>query len=161
MTFKHCPDCGNELDKKEIGDEGLVPYCLLCKKPHFSFSYACVLCVIINDNNEVGLIKQDYVSTTYVGVAGYLKQGETVEACAKREVEEETGLQVIETRYYTSYYYEKKDLLMFGVICKVEKGEFNISEEVNDANWFSPEEAIEQVSNDTIKDMIKDYFQIL
>ena len=156
MTFKYCPNCGKELGEKEIGDEGLVPYCLICKRPWFSFSYPCVLCVIINENNEIGLIKQSYVSSTYVGIAGYIKQGETIEESGKREVEEETGSTVIEAKYYTNYYNDKRDLLMFGVICKVQNGEFKISKEVDDANWFSPEEAITLVSNNVIQDMIKE-----
>ena len=160
MVFKYCPDCGDKLGEKEIGDEGIVPYCLSCKKPRFSFSYPCVLCVVINENNEVGLIKQGYVSATYVGVAGFIKQGETVEESAKREVEEETGLTVTGVKYYTNYYNEKRDLLMFGVICRVKNGSFNISKEVDSAGWFSPEEAITLVSNTVIQDMIRETCKI-
>jgi len=112
MNFSYCPDCGEKLDMKEIGDEGYVPYCSNCKTPHFSFSYPCVLCIVMNEDDEVALIKQSYVSNNYVGIAGYLKQGETAEICAKREVEEETGLEVKEVHYSKSYYYQKKDCLM-------------------------------------------------
>ena len=35
MKFTYCPDCGTALTPKEIGDEGLVPYCTRCKKPLF------------------------------------------------------------------------------------------------------------------------------
>jgi len=160
MVFIHCPQCGEKLNKKEIGDEGLVPFCNSCNRGFFSFSYPCVLCVVINENNEVGLIKQNYVSTSYVGVAGFIKQGETIEESAKREVEEETGLTVTETIYYKNYYNEKRDTLMFGFICKVQNSNFNISKEVDDANWFSPEKAITLVANTFIQNMIKDYFQI-
>ena len=125
------------------------------QKTAFSFSYPCVLCVVINENGEVGLIKQGYVSESYVGIAGFIKQGETVEESAKREVEEETGLTVLEAKYYTNYYHEKRDLLMFGVICKVKNGVFNISKEVESAGWFSPEEAVTLVSNAVIQEMIK------
>lgn len=160
MTFVYCPKCGKKLDEKEIGDEGLAPFCNSCNKVFLSFSYPCVLCVVINENNEVALIKQDYVSKNYVTVAGFISQGETVEDCAKREVEEELGLAVTEAKYYTNYYHEKRDLLMFGVICKVQNGSFNISKEVDTAIWFSPEEAIALVSNNVIQDMIKEYFKI-
>ena len=161
MTFRYCPDCGKELGTKEIGDEGHVPYCFACEKPHFGFSYPCVLCVVINENDEVALLKQNYVSSTnYVGVAGYVKQGETIDDCAKREVAEETGLTVTEVKYYTNYYNEKRDLSMFGVICRVRNGSFKLSSEVDAAAWFSPEKAIESVANKVIQSMISEYFQL-
>lgn len=31
MKFTYCPHCGRELIKKEIGDEGVIPYCENCK----------------------------------------------------------------------------------------------------------------------------------
>ena len=83
-----------------------------------------------------------------------------MEESAKREVQEETGLTVIETKYQTNYYNEKRDLLMFGVICKVQNDDFNISKEVDNAKWFSPEEAISAVANKVIQAMIKEYFKL-
>ena len=46
MTFSFCPQCGGKLETKEIGDEGLVPFCVKCSRPFFSFSYPCVLCIV-------------------------------------------------------------------------------------------------------------------
>lgn len=158
MIFSYCPDCGNKLVKKEIGDEGFVPYCMSCNKPLFSFSYPCVICLIMNENDEIALIKQSYVSQNYICVAGYVKQCETIEDTAKREVEEETGLAVSEAQYMKSYYYEKQDTLMFGFVCKVTNSEFNISVEVDEARWFSIDEAQDQLRQGSIgKDLLADY----
>lgn len=33
MRFTYCPYCGEKLTKKEIGDEGLVPFCEKCNVP--------------------------------------------------------------------------------------------------------------------------------
>ena len=161
MVFKYCPNCGKELDKKEIGDEGLVPYCFICEQPHFNFSYPCVLCVIYNENNEIALIKQNYVSEYWVGVAGYVKQGETIEDCAKREVEEETGLSVDEIKYIKSFYHEQADLLMFGFICKSKTVAFNISKEVDQARWFPADEAVDLLKpGSIIQTLAKEYLHI-
>lgn len=27
MRFQYCPHCGKKAELKEIGDEGLIPYC--------------------------------------------------------------------------------------------------------------------------------------
>ena len=66
---------------------------------------------------------------------------------------------VTDVKYYTNYYHEKSDLSMFGFICKVQNGSFNISSEVDEAKWFSPEEALMSVSNNVIQAMIKEYFR--
>ena len=125
MTFQFCPDCGKKLIQKECGDEGLIPFCDVCNKPLFSFSYPCVICLITDQNNHIALIKQGYVSNRYICVAGYVKQGETIEETAKREVEEETGITVLSAKYIHSYYYEKRDNLMFAFVCTVEHANFN------------------------------------
>ena len=160
MIFKHCPECGEKLGKKEIGDEGLVPFCSPCQRPHFSFSYPCVLCVVVNENNEIALIQQNNVSDYWVGVAGYVKQGETIEHCAKREVEEETGLQITEVKYIKSYYRKQNDLLMLGFVCKAETVSFKLSPEVDQAQWFPADEAVGVLrSNSIIQALVKDYLQ--
>lgn len=161
MNFKYCLECGSKLDKKEIGDEGIIPFCTICNKPLFDFSYPCVLCLAVDDDNMVVLIKQSYVSEYYVCIAGYVKQGETIENAAKREVEEEIGLEVLNVKYIKSYYYEKRDNLMFGFICKVKKSEFNISKEVDEADWFSLDAAHNLLKPGSIaEELFLDYLQI-
>ena len=132
MKFKYCPTCGENLVQKEIGDEGLITFCKNCSKPYFDWFGQCTISAVINEHNEIALLKQDYVSTTnWVLVAGYIKQGETLEEAAIREVDEETGQSVNKITYISSYYYEKRELLMIGFRCDVEKREFNNSNEVD------------------------------
>lgn len=143
MEFQYCPVCGASLEKRELGDEGLVPFCMACSRPFFSFSYPCVLCLVVDGCGNIVLIKQAYVSAHYVCVAGYVKQGETIEDTARREVAEETGLTVRQVQYIGSYYYEKRDNLMLGFACTVEKAPLQISVEVDTAGWFPLEQAKE------------------
>lgn len=146
MTFAFCPHCGAALVEKPIGDEGLVPYCESCARPHFSFSYACVICCVFDPAKEqVLLIRQSYGEKRYVCVAGYVKQGETIEETAAREVLEETGLTASSLRYVRSYYYPKRDQLMFGFAVQAAKSDICLSCEVEEAQWFSVAEAREQL----------------
>ena len=48
--------------------------------------------VIINSRDEILL---GYCKGTYQFPGGYLEEGETIEECLKREVQEETGLVII------------------------------------------------------------------
>ena len=159
MNFSYCPQCGEKLFPKVCGDEGAIPYCGSCKRPFFPFSYACVICLCVTeDNKEIALIQQDYVSNNYINVAGYIKQGETPESTVVGEVKEEIGLDVVSYKYIGSYYYEKKDNLMLGYICKVKKDEFALSVEVDKAEWFPLKYAQQILRYDSIGwNLLNDY----
>lgn len=142
MKFMHCPQCGKKLGGKVIGDEGEVPFCEACGRPWFDTFSTCIITLVINEYDEVALLRQGYVSEEfYVCVAGYIKCGETAEETAVREVEEELGLKVEELRYTRSYAMEKRDMLMLAFEAKVKKAEFTLSQEVDRADWMTFEEA--------------------
>lgn len=78
-----------------------------------------------------------------------------------REVGEELGLKVETIQYIKSYYYEKRDMLMLGYVAHVKKTDFNISGEVDQAEWFRLEVAKEKVRNGSIAmQLIEDYWSI-
>lgn len=149
MKFVFCPYCGEQLLKKEIGDEGMLPYCSRCQVPLFDNPYTCTITLVVDeDGEEVSLIRQSYGNTSqFVCVAGYLKSGETAEETCCREVMEELGLTAIRVSYINSYYFEKKDMLMLGFAAWVRKGEFSLSAEVQEAEWFSFGEAEEKLKS--------------
>ncbi len=141
MQYIHCPQCGARLTAKEIGDEGLVPFCESCRCPWFSISTPCVICLLHDGAGSIALIEQTYGTKGFKCVAGYLKAGETAEECVHREISEETGLEVTFLTYLRSWYHDRGDNLMLGFVCKVERGDFALSGEVASARWFTPEEA--------------------
>lgn len=146
MRFEYCPHCGQQLVKKEIGDEGKIPYCSRCKVPLWDMFTTCVICAVVNEEGEIALLRQDYVSTTsYVCVAGVMKLGESAESAAAREIEEELGLRVEKLKYVRSYPYEKKEMLMLGYRAQVKKAEFHISGEVDAVRWFPLGDALAQL----------------
>ena len=146
MKMKYCPICGTEAVQKEIGDEGLMPFCLTCQAPLWDYFNTSIICAVINEFKEIALLRQEYVSTTnYVCVAGHMKSGESAEETVKREVEEELGLPVEDLKYIRSYPYEKKNLLMLGFAVKVKKKDFSLSGEVDAAEWFDINEALDKL----------------
>lgn len=151
MRFTYCPHCGNKLIKKEIGDEGLIPYCETCSVPLWDMFATCIITAVVNEENEVALLKQSYVtSATYVCVAGHMKIGESAEETVVREVKEELGLDVESLEFIHSYPYEKKELLMLGYLARVKKADFVFSSEVDTACWFPLEEALPQIREGSI-----------
>lgn len=151
MKFKYCPQCSKKLTSKIIGDEGQIPFCSECQRPYFDIFPTCVIVAVINEFNEIALLKQNYVSKdNWVLVAGFIKQGETLEESAIREVEEETGQISDKIEYINSYYYEKKEMLFAGFLCLVKKREFNNSPEVDKVEWFDIDEAVQYLRQGSI-----------
>lgn len=144
MEFQYCPHCGTKAVPREIGDEGLIPWCPACRLPLFPMFSTCIIALAADDEaGEVALLRQNYISTQYHNlVSGYMKPGESAEECAAREVEEELGLKVSGLSMTGTYWFGKKDMLMVGFIARVHKQNFRLSGEVDQAVWVPPEKAL-------------------
>lgn len=146
MEFQYCPDCGKKLIKKEIGDEGMVPYCDQCGKPLFDMFSTCIIVLVVNKDGNAALLRQNYISSQYYNlVSGYMKPGETAEETAYREVKEELGITVSSLRIIETYWFAKKDMLMIGFFADTDQTEFSLSREVDGAHWIPVKEAIRMV----------------
>lgn len=151
MRFSFCPHCGTRLIQKEIGDEGLVPFCETCSMPLFDMFSTCVICAVTNECGEIALLRQSYLSETrYVCVSGFMKIGESAEESAAREIEEEIGQTVEELTFVKSYPYEKKEMLMLGFHAKVRKAELVLSSEVDAAEWVAFSDALGKIREGSI-----------
>lgn len=144
MHFQYCPHCGKRAERKEIGDEGFIPYCTQCKVPLWDMFTTSIIAAVVNECGEIALLRQKYVSATnYVCVAGIMKPGESAEETVVREIGEELGLNVKSVEFVKSYPYEKKEMLMLGFKAVVEKEDFTLSKEVDAAEWVRLEDAPE------------------
>ena len=151
MRFTYCPHCGTKAIQKEIGDEGLIPYCENCKVPLWDMFITSIICAVVNEYDEVALLRQDYVSAeNYVCVAGVMKLGESAEETVIREVKEEIGQDVEQLEFIQSYPLARKEMLMLGYKAKVKKAEFVLSKEVDSAEWFKFEEALSKLREGNI-----------
>lgn len=159
MKYQYCPQCGEKLVEKEIGDEGLVPYCETCKRPWFDGFYTCTITLVINEFDEVALIRQGYISDQfYVCIAGYIKCGESAEETAVREVKEELGLDVEQIRYTRSYPMPERSQLMLAFEAHVKKADFHISGEVDRADWFTYEEAHKRMRKGSVAIQLLEHY---
>ena len=151
MHFIYCPYCGTKLIGKEIGDEGIIPYCEKCSIPLWDMFTTSVIAAVVNEYREVALLRQSYISTTkYVCVAGIMKIGETAEDAVIREVKEEIGQDVETLEFISSYSYEKKEMLMLGYKATVKKRDFKLSREVDFVEWVKYDNALSLLREESI-----------
>ena len=147
MHFKFCPDCGRELSGRELGDEGLVPWCDSCDKPWFDVFPSAIIALVYNEHGEVLLLRQSYISTQFCNlVSGYITPGESAEECAVREIFEETGLVVNRLELKLTSWFDRKEMMMIGFFARVDNGELKLSGEVDSASWHHKDEILSLVS---------------
>ncbi len=140
MQFEYCPKCGQHLENIKCGDDD-CKICPSCGKIYGSTPFPVVEVLVMNEDNEILLLRQNYISTEkWTVVSGYMTDGETIEEAVSREVREETGQDVIKCQYISSYYFASKQLIMIGFLAYVNKSDFIISDEVDDIRWFKMEE---------------------
>lgn len=155
MHITYCPVCGARTVPRQMGDDGAVPFCERCGRPWFDLFHTCVLSVVRNPAGRIALIRQSYgAQEYYVGVAGYMKPGETAEDAARREIAEEIGITVQSLRFLFSAWYEKRDQLMLCFCAETDAADFILSPEVQEAKWFSPAAALQAVRPGSIIEQV-------
>ena len=143
MHFVYCPVCGSKLAGRVLGDEGMVPWCESCNRPWFDMFSSCVIVLAVAPDGNVALLKpadRDYQYKTLV--SGYMKPGECAEECARREVEEEIGVRLGKLRLMETVWFPRGEMLMIAFIGYAENSQMTLSVEVEEAGWFTAEEAI-------------------
>ena len=114
--MSYCIKCGRKLVDRYLENEGVIPYCENCKEYRFKMYNVAISMIVIAPNNKILLIKQ-YHKNDYILVAGYVNYQESIESALKRELKEETDLELVSYKFNKSQYYEPSNTLMVNFIC--------------------------------------------
>lgn len=130
----YCPACGTALKDHPTENARICP---ACGKVHYPRIEPCVIAVIKRGDEILLLRHKQRNQDIYACLAGFVEAGETLEHALKREVREETGLEIKNIQYAGSQSWPFPDQLMIGFYADYESGEIKIQEdEISDARWF-------------------------
>jgi NAD+ diphosphatase len=131
---RFCANCGA---KSVIVEAGVTRSCPTCHAEHHPRLDPCVITLVV-DGDRVLLGRQpSWPARRYSTLAGFVAPGETLEEAVRREVREETGVQVATPNYRGSQPWPFPASLMLGFTASYTSGEINrTDEELEDAAWF-------------------------
>jgi NAD+ diphosphatase len=93
---------------------------------------------LIHDGENILMTHKDGWGPRYGLVAGFVEPGESLEENVRREVFEETGVQITDIRYWRSQPWPFPHQIMCGFYARYVGGEVKIdANELDDARWFS------------------------
>jgi NAD+ diphosphatase len=111
--------------------------CLGCGHEHFPHIHPCAIVLVRREDELLLIRKPEWPSGYYSIPSGFCDFGESLEECARREVEEETGIRIRNLRYVGSQSWPFPGQLMIGFIAEYSGGEIVVERsELEDAAWF-------------------------
>jgi NAD+ diphosphatase len=130
---RFCGACGGELAYVRAGWLGR---CSACGSEHYPRTDQAIIAAV-TDGERLLLGRQaTWAPRRWSVLAGFVEPGESLEQTVAREVLEESGVRVRESRYVASQPWPFPGSLMLGFIALAEPDEPQAGEELEDARWF-------------------------
>ena len=137
-THPFCAKCGQP---SVMSQGGWQRDCAACETHHFPRTDPVVIMLITHGNAVLMGRSPHWPEGMYSLLAGFVEPGETIEAAVRREVLEESGVQVGEVRYLSSQPWPFPNSLMFGCHGFATSTDITIDPvEIEDAFWVTRED---------------------
>jgi NAD+ diphosphatase len=134
-SHKFCAKCGHP---SQMVQSGWQRSCSSCGAQHFPRTDPVVIMLITQGTDILLGRSPQWPDGMYSCLAGFVEPGETIEAAVRREVYEETQVQVGDVRYITSQPWPFPNSLMFGCHGHATSRDIVIDpNEIDDAKWVS------------------------
>lgn len=122
--------------------------------------------LIFNPENKVFLMKSHKWGDKYVIPGGHIELGETMEKALKREIKEETGLDIYDIEFlcfqefiFDRAFWKKKHFIFFDFVCRTNSLNVKLNTEAQKYVWASLEEAVKLPIEPYTRHAIKDYMK--
>jgi nucleoside triphosphatase len=122
--------------------------------------------LIFNPEGKIFLMKSLKWKNKYVIPGGHIELGEKTEDALKREIKEETGLNIYNIQFilfqefiYDNIFWKKRHFIFFDFSCKTKSLQVKLNREGQEYIWVTPQKALNlPVEPYTIK-VIKEYLK--
>jgi len=105
--------------------------------------------LIQDSDGRILLIKSHKFNDLYTIPGGHIELGETAEEALRREIREETGLDIRDVEFllyqdfvFDDSFWKKKHFIFLDFACRTDCTEVEINEEAQEYVWSAPEEAL-------------------
>ncbi len=138
VSHRFCGRCAHKTQNKE---HELALICNNCGITYYPTISPAVIVAVVKDGKILLGHSKRFKGQFYSVLAGFLEIGETFEECVAREVKEEAGIKVKNIKYFGSQPWPFPNSMMVGFTAEWAGGEIALhDEELDDANWYAPEE---------------------
>jgi NAD+ diphosphatase len=137
-THQFCSQCGSRAEKRNDILARQCPTCGLTMFPRISPA----VIVLVERGEKVLLARASrFKEELYSVIAGFVEPGEALEETVRREIKEETGIEIKNIRYFGSQPWPFPDSLMIGFTARYAGGEIKVDgEEIVEAKWFTADQ---------------------
>lgn len=120
--------------------------------------------LIFNPVGKIFLMKSHKWKGRYVIPGGHVELGERIEDALKREIMEETGLEIYDIRFilfqefvYGKEFWKKKHFIFFDFACKTKSTEVRLNSEGQEFVWVTLKGALKLPIDSYTRRTIKEY----
>ncbi|MCF0182882.1 MAG: NAD(+) diphosphatase [Bacteroidaceae bacterium] len=133
QNTRFCGVCGAPMR----WDTDISKRCTECGKEQWP-QLATAVIVRVERGDEILLVRARNFRGDYYGlVAGFVETGESLEDCVRREVREETGIEIADIRYFDSQPWPFPSGLMVGFTARYVSGSVRLQHsELASGGWF-------------------------
>lgn len=151
-----CGRCGSPM--QELYNE-MQKSCMRCEFISYPRISPAVIMSVLRGNTILLGRAPRFPAGMYSTLAGFVEPGEVLEEAVRREVKEETNIDVTDIRYIASQAWPFPHSLMIGFTCRYAGGELEINKaELEDANWFTPDAMPQLPSKLSVARALIDHF---
>lgn len=127
---------------------------------------AIVGALILNPKGEIFLMRSYKWRNKYVIPGGHIELGEKMEEAIKREIKDETGLDIYDIEFlcfqefiYDKAFWKKRHFLFFDFVCRTKTPKVKLNSEGQEFIWVSLSKALRLPIEPYTKKALKEYLK--
>jgi NAD+ diphosphatase len=143
---RRSPNCVNCGGATTVEDAGHLRRCAVCGTAHFPRTDAAVIMLVTDGERCVLGRRAGAPHGRWSTLAGFVEPGESLESAVAREVLEEVGLVIHDTRYRGSQPWPFPASLMVAFEADAAYGPLTLNDEHHDVRWFTRAEVASAIA---------------